>query len=358
MIDLLERLVVVPGPSGFEDAVATAIRAEVEDLGDVTIDSIGNLILRLPAAEGAPSLMLMAHMDQVGLLVKWVDADGFLYCDANGLVDARALLGVRVTVWADGGPLPGVVGVGSPHVLGDHERDRVPPINDLWIDVGAGSPDGAAALGIDAGTPVTLVGPPERMGEHLFVSGCIDNRAGCAVLVEVARAARDLEVELVFVWSTQEEIGSRGARVAAHWIQPTIAVVIDTMPAGDPSTPARVATASVGRGPVIRAQDTRGMQGTIYHLPIRKRLVEIARANDIPYQTDVFPTWTDAAEVHLAGRGVPTGGIFIPRRCSHSASEVVDVRDIERTIDILRELVTVDAAAVAELGRRPTFPPA
>jgi len=220
-------------------------------------------------------------------------------------------------------------------------------------------PVAASTLGIDAGTPVTLVAPPVRMGDHLLVSGCIDNRAGCAALVKVAcaaAAARKRDVELVFVWSTQEEIGSRGARVAAQWIQPTIALVIDTMPAADPSTPLRIASAAVGAGPVVRAQDTRGTQGTIYHAPIRRRLAEIARDNGIPFQTDINPTWTDAAEVHLAGRGVPTGGLFIPRRCSHSASEVVDIRDIERTIDVLTVLAAIDAAEVAELARRATFP--
>ncbi len=359
-LELIEELVEVPGPSGYEDSVALAISGHLEGLdGELRSDSIGNLVLRLPAPDGAPSLMLMAHMDQVGLLVKHIDADGFLYCEANGLVDERALLGSRISIWTDAGPLPGVMGIKSRHLTTEADMRTPLAVGDIWVDVGAGSAEEVADRGIDVGQPVTLDAPSMRLTEHLLVSKSVDNRAGCATLIQLAQrlAARPRDYELIFVWSTQEEVGSRGARVASQWLAPTVAVVVDTLPAGDPSTPTRSATSRVGAGPVIRVQDGRGPIGTHYAQTIRRRLVALAQELELPYQLDVYPTWTDACEVHLAGRGVPTGGVFIPRRCSHSGSEVVDLRDVERTIALLERFAAdCDAETIQTLARRPAHP--
>jgi putative aminopeptidase FrvX len=359
LLELIERLTAVPGPSGFEDAVCIAIQRELDGIeGETSVDAIGNLVLRLPAGDGAPSLMLMAHMDQIGLVVKYIDPDGFVYCERSGLVDERTILTSQIDIWTESGPRLGVVGVRSRHLVSDEDLRRPPRIDDLWIDVGARSAGEVAALGIEIGLPATLRGGLSRLSEHMIAGPSIDNRAGCATLIALARAAatREREVELVFVWSTQEEVGSRGAKVAAQWIQPTLAVVVDTLPAGDPSTPARHATSQVGGGPVVRAQDNRGGIGTIYSVPIKRRLLELARERDIPHQIDVFPTWTDACEVHLAGRGIPTGGVFIPRLCSHSPTEILDIRDAAYTVDLLDEFVQLDAATARRLATRPAFP--
>ena len=359
-VALIEQLMQVPGPSGFEDAVALAIGEHLEGLpGESRCDATGNLILRLPAPSGAPSLMLMAHMDEVGLLVKHIDADGMVYCAANGLIDERTLQGSRVEIWTESGPVLAVVGAKSRHQVSEADLRTPAQVNDLWIDVGAGSAEAVRALGIRIGQPATTWSPPARMGDRRLVGKAIDNRAGCATLVQVARAVaeRPRDYELVLVWSTQEEVGARGARVAAQALQPTAAVVVDTMPAGDPSTPERYATARVGGGPVIRAQDARGTTGTLYSQAVRRRLEAIAEAEGIGYQVDVYPTFTDACEVHLAGRGVATGGLFIPRRCSHSPNEVVDPADVEGAVALLTSLTaSLDAVAVGELAVRPAFP--
>jgi endoglucanase len=358
--DLLERLIAVPGPSGFEDAVAIAVRDELGELGTTTsVDSIGNLVLRLPASrDDAPSLMLMAHMDQVGLLVKYVDPTGFLYCERNGLIDERTILAAQLDVWTDAGSRPAVLGVRSRHLVDDEELRRPLRIEDLWVDVGARSAEAVAELGIQIGAPVTIRSTPVHLNEHTLAGPSIDNRAGCAALVTVARraAVRERDVELVFVWSTQEEVGSRGAKVAAQTLQPTIAVVIDTLPAGDPSTLPRHATSVVGGGPVIRVQDARAGVGTIYSPSVRRSLQEVARSASIPHQLDVFPTWTDACEVHLAGRGIPTGGVFVPRLCSHSPNEILDLRDLVRTIELLDAFVEIEAEEARRLATRPAFP--
>jgi tetrahedral aminopeptidase len=359
LLERIERLAKVPGPSGFEDAVCIAIQGELGELASETVvDGIGNLVLRLPAETNAPSLMLMAHMDQIGFVVKYIDNDGSIYCERIGLVDERTILASAIDIWTDHGPRAGVIGVRSRHLVSEAELANAPRIDDLWILVGATSDSEVAELGIEIGQPATVHGEHFLLNERTLVGRSIDNRAGCATLIEVAKLAaeRDREIELIFVWSTQEEVGSRGARVAASWLQPTIAVVIDTLPAGDPSTPRRHATTRIGHGPVIRAQDSRGVPGTIYSTPIRRQLHAVARELDIPCQVDVFPTWTDACEVHLAGRGIPTGGVFIPRLCSHSPNEILDVNDAVATVSLLDRFVQLDADTVRKLSTRPTAP--
>jgi endoglucanase len=263
-----------------------------------------------------------------------------------------------VDVWTDSGPQVGLIGVRSRHLLTDRDLATPLTLGDLWVHVGAASAAEVAELGIDIGRPVTLRSPTVRISEHVLVGPSIDNRAGCAALVAVARAAaeRTRDFELQLVWCTQEEVGSRGARVAAQWLQPTVAVVVDTLPAGDPSTPARHATSRVGHGPVIRAQDSRAGKGTIYAPAVRRRLLELAGRHGIPHQADVFPTWTDACEIHLAGRGVATGGVFIPRLCSHTPNELLDLRDLDRTVELLVAFTDTDAETLRALARRPALP--
>lgn len=356
----IERLTRIPGPSGYEDAVAIAVREEIAGLpGEVELDRIGNLVLRIPADEAdAPSLLVMAHMDQIGLFIKHVSDDGSLYCEANGLVDERSLAASKVNIWTDEGPRIGLVGVRSRHLLTDRDLAAPPSIGDLWVHVGASTAAEVSALGIEIGQPVTLRSGTDWISDDILVGPSIDNRAGCAALIELAQAlaehSRDFELQLV--WSTQEEVGSRGARVAAQWLQPTLAIVVDTLPAGDPSTPRRHATSLVGHGPVVRAQDNRAGKGTIYAPAVRRRLLELARERGIPHQSDVFPTWTDACEVHLAGRGVATGGVFIPRLCSHTPNELLDVRDLERTIELLAAFCDTDAQTIRALAERPALP--
>jgi putative aminopeptidase FrvX len=357
--DRLERLVQIPGPAGFEDAVCLALQDEIAEAASATsVDALGNLVLRLPAGEGAPSLMLMAHMDQIGLIVKYIDPSGLVFLERNGLIDERTILASQIEVWTDQGPRTGVIGVRSRHLVSEQDLGKPIRLDDLWVDFGARSAAEAADLGLEIGLPATLRSQPVWLSDDLFVAPSVDNRAGCATLVELAlRAAqRAREVELIFVWSTQEEVGSRGAKVAAQSIQPTLAVVVDTLPAGDASTPARHASAQVGGGPVIRAQDNRAGAGTIYNVAIKRQLLELARGAGIPHQIDVFPTWTDACEVHLAGRGVPTGGVYIPRLCSHSANEIVDVRDIEQTVELLDAFLQLDSEQALQLAQRPSFP--
>src|SRR5262249_49990342 len=168
LLELIERLTKVPGPSGFEDAVCLAIQDELGALAaQTTVDAIGNLVLRLPADEDAPSLMLMAHMDQIGFVVKYIDDDGSIYCERVGLVDERTILASAIDIWTDDGPRAGVIGVRSRHLVSEGDLGKAPRIDDLWIHVGATSASAVRELGIEIGQPATLHGEHLRLNERM-----------------------------------------------------------------------------------------------------------------------------------------------------------------------------------------------
>src|SRR4030043_1576710 len=186
------------------------------------------------------------------------------------------------------------------------------------------------------------------MGKDTIGSKAIDNRVGCAILIDLAEKmkTKKIDYQLFFVAASQEEVGSRGAKVAAQTLGPDMAMVIDTVPASDPITPPQQATAECGKGPVIRSMDVNALGwGTIYSKKIRQRLIQTAVKNKIPFQKDIFRTWTDASTIHTSGKGIPCGGLYIPRRYSHSPLELVKWSDVEKTAGVfflfLKELNSV-----------------
>ncbi len=365
ILSTLEKLVDLPGPSGFEDAVAETVIAALESSGArIETDTLGNVIARDPL-QGRPSdtpiLMISAHMDEVGLIVSHVAESGALFCRPIGLINERALPGSTVDVWGSRGRRTGVIGVKSRHLMTDEEARRPILVEDLWIDVGARSAAQAMEAGIDVGVPITFARTWDQLEGDQVVSKALDNRAGCAALLAVASRVASLsrDFELVLAFTVQEEIGSRGARVAAENVRPALALVVDTTPAGewDGAGGRRVGTI-LGMGPVIRAMDERpGYGGTVYTPAVRRRLEDVAREAGIPSQVDVFPTWTDASGIHLAAEGVAIGGVYIPRRNSHSPVEILALADVLATIELIaRFLIDVMATDIADLRRRPAFP--
>jgi putative aminopeptidase FrvX len=320
MLDLFKRLVEIPGGSGFEEKVIEAIVAELKrSLPDVSVDPMGNVIGKL--GRGKKSVMLCAHSDEVGLLIKYIDPKGFIYFDLNGMIDERVLLSTKVDICADRGIFTGVVGVKNRHLLTAEDLKRPISISDLWIDVGAGSAEEVRSWGIEIGDPIVFHPNFQKIGKGTILTKAIDNRAGCTVLIELAERmkSKKIDYQLFFVAAVQEEIGSRGAKVASQTLGPDMAIVIDTVPASDPITPPQQAASECGKGPVIRSMDVNALGwGTVYSKKIRQRLINTALKNKIPHQKDIFRTWTDASTIHTSGRGIPCGGLYIPRRYSHS----------------------------------------
>lgn len=357
MLELIEKLVAIPAGAGFEDAMGREMARAFREAGlSVTIDPLGNVMGAFPSPAEGPSVMVCAHMDEVGLLVKYVDERGFLYLELNGMIDPRVLLGTQVDVCSATGIHGGVIGVRSSHFVSPQEAGQPLSIYDLWLDVGARSRDEVREMGIAVGDPVVYRPNFRPLAHGHLSSKAIDNRAGCAILITLAQALKGqaLDYRLWLVATVQEEIGSRGAKVAAQHLQPDIALVVDTVPAMDPDATPPQATVKVGDGPVLRVMDVRTeMMGTIYSEPIRRHLIQLAEQEGIPYQVDVTRTWTDAVHIHTAGSGVPTAGIYMPRRCSHSPAEVAHLSDIEHAAALVRAfLSTLDAQTVTRLRQR------
>ena len=337
MLKLFEKLVEIPGGSGFEEKVIEAIVSELkQSLPDVSVDPIGNVIGKI--GKGKKSVMICAHTDEVGMLVKYIDLKGYIYFDLNGMIDERVLLSTKVDICTDKGIFTGVVGVKNRHLLTPEDLKKPITLSDLWIDMGAESAEEVRRWGIDIGGFIVFHPNFQRIGKDTIISKAIDNRASCAILIDLAKRmkSKKIDYQLFLVAAVQEEVGSRGAKVAAQTLGPDMAIVIDTVPALDPVTPPQQATSECGKGPVIRSMDVNAMGwGTIYSKKIRQRLITTAVKNKIPHQKDIFRTWTDASTIHTSGRGIPCGGLYIPRRYSHSPVELVKWSDVEKTAELL-----------------------
>jgi endoglucanase len=358
MEDFLKKLVSIPGGSGFEEDVGKEMFHQfAKILPDVTADSMGNVVAHIGPSKSKRSVMVCAHTDEVGMCVKYINPQGYIYFDLNGVIDERVLLSRKVDIVSRKGVQTGVIGVKGKHLLTLEEQKKPISVQDLWIDVGARTAVEVGEMGIEVGDFIVYHPNYQELGRGYIVSKALDNRMGCAVLRELAKELKSssLDYAIYLVATTQEEIGSRGVRVAAQSLRPDLALVIDTVPAADPTTPPQQATGQLGLGPIIRTMDflPNVLMGTIYSRKIRDRLIDTAKRHDISFQTDIFRAWTDAATIHMEGGGIPTGGIFIPRRCSHSPTEIAHIEDMKRThrlcLSFLRELTS---KAIEEMRRR------
>lgn len=342
----LERLTALNGPSGFEQPVVEALVGEFTDLGaEVRVDHMGNLYARLPQSDpNGPHLMVAAHSDEVGAVVRYIDQNGFLRIDPLGIVAPVLFVGRRVDV---AGHL-GVVGVRPVHAQTPAERHQAPPIDQLFVDVGATSAEEVAGMGIRVGSPVSYSSPLRTFSNPDRLCGkAIDNRLGCAVLIQLFRRLRDRQVAgtVTAVAAVQEEVGLRGATVAARSVRPDYAVVIDTLPVEDtPGGPEGRICGRIGHGPVLVVASSGGtfVNGHIGHPRVGEWIERAGASCGVPVQrvSSIGYAVTDAAAVHLRGEGIPTGVLGLPRRYSHSPVCTFDINDAVGAVRLLEEFVT------------------
>ena len=314
----LRKLTEAFGPSGSEQQVRDLIRAEVEPLADeVRTDALGNLI----AAKHGPGkrVMLAAHMDEIGIIATYIDEKGFLRFSRIGGLNPLTLLGSRVR-FADG--TVGVIGVEKLE-----DPAKVPDLDKLYIDIGAKSKaDVRVRIGDVACMDRSLVD-----GGNRLIGKAMDDRAGCAVLVEILRRLRDCQHDAYFVFTTQEEVGLRGATTSTYRIDPDIAIAVDVTLTGDTPKSATMAV-SLGEGVAIKVRDG----GMLAHPAVKDLLVQRAEENRIPYQLEVLEGGTtDARVMQTARAGVPAGVISVPCRYVHTASEMIDLTDAEAAVNLL-----------------------
>jgi putative aminopeptidase FrvX len=353
----IESLCLTCGTPGFEEAVAKAFSQRLTLGGvDVRTDNLGNVIGRIAGGNSEISVMLVAHLDEVGLVVQYIEESGFLRFDSNGLVDHRVLPGTAVVFETAAGWRNGIVGIKPSHLVTDEDRKRPLQMADLWIDLGADHRSQVLEWGIQIGDPIAYRPNFFSAGNGYIFSKALDNRIGLAILLDVMRRSNGVKLpfDLYLVGTVQEEIGGRGARVAAEAIQPSIAIVIDTVSATDAVARPPQATAELCKGPVLRSLDFRDSnQGTVYSRKLRNFLTTVAAQQDLPYQLDVFRTWTDASTIHLTNKGVAMQGLFVPRRYSHAPTELAHIQDIQVTADLTWAFLrALTLEKVADLAKR------
>ena len=324
MKDLIKRLCEAYGPSGHEEPVRELIRTEVEPLADeVRVDALGNLIATKRGSGEGKRIMLAAHMDEIGLIISYVDEKGFLRAQPIGGVDVMTLAGSRVQ-FADG-----AFGVIAPEKRQEFKKE--PELSKLYVDVGATSHDEARDR---LGQAVSFVRPFADLGRRI-VAKALDDRIGCVVLIEVLRQLDGSPHDVAFVFSVQEEVGLRGARTGAYGLDPEVGIAVDITSAGDTPEAKKLAM-KMGAGPCIKVMDA----GMLSHPGIKNLLIDTAQAHSIPYQLGVTDRGTtDAAVIQLVRSGVATGCVSIVCRYAHTPSEMVDVEDVENSIKLLRALL-------------------
>ena len=324
MNDLIRTLVDAYGPSGFEDRVRDLIRPIVEPLADeVTVDAMGNLIaLKRAAGENSNPLkvMIAAHMDEIGVMASHITEDGFLRFTNIGGVYPHTLLGGRVR-FADG-----TVGVIASDRL--DEMGSVHPLNKHFIDVGATSREDCP---VRVGDAAHFVRPFEERGRHLTAKS-MDDRVGCAIAIEAMRRLPEVvDHDLYFVFSVQEEVGTRGAETAANRILPDVSIALDVTRTGDVPE-SRPMDVRLGGGPAIKVKDS----GMISHPGLVRLMRRRAAEAGIEYQLEVLEGGsTDARSMQLAGPGSAAGCISIPCRYIPTPSETVDAEDVEGCVRLL-----------------------
>jgi len=321
-LDILNEISKTPSPTGAESVFAEKIASFTKPFVDeVYRDTLGNIIAHKVGL--GKKLMLCAHMDTIGALATYFDDKGYVRFGALGGLDTTALYNVPVT-FTNG--VEGVISVDTKVELKDRK------LHNFYIDIGAESKDAALEM-VPIGTPAYFKGEVRKLGEHKICAPYLDNRVGVAILLAIIADLPKNGYDLYFVFSSQEEVGLRGAKVAAFDIDPDFAIAIDVTDSGDlPESDIKMETA-LGHGCAIKIMD----RSVICHPKITAALQECAKANEIPYQNEILTDGgTDAGAIHLSRGGVLTGGVSIPTRYIHSPCEVCDMRDIDSAIKLLK----------------------
>jgi endoglucanase len=334
LIDLLNT----PSPAGYEQPAQKIVRDYVQSFADEVITDVhGNVIVGRNV--GAPTRVLLAgHVDQIGLVVTYIDEKGFLYAKPIGGWDPQQLIGQRMTVWTKGGPIAALISRKAIHLLNEEERKKVVKLEEMWIDIGAADKAEAASL-VRIGDPITLeLGYQEMLNGFANAPG-MDNITGVWVVIEALRraAAKGLNVAMYAVSTVQEEIGLRGAITSTFGVRPHIGLAVDVTHATDCPSMDKTQQGDIrlGGGPVID-------RGPNVNPRLFDRLVDTAEAAQIPYQIAAHGrgTGTDANAIQLSRAGVVTGLVGVPNRYMHSAVETISLADIDHCADLLAALVS------------------
>lgn len=335
-LEFLKQLLDTPGPSGFEGAAARVWREGIADVATVSADVMGNS-LAVVEGGGGPTIMLAGHIDEIGIIVTWVDDGGLVYISPIGGWDPQVLVGQRIRFLSANGPVLGVVGKKPVHVMKPDEREKASKVTDLWVDIGASSKADALKL-VQVGDAGVIDGRAIELPNNRLVSRAIDNRIGAFVVAEALRryAANPGEARVVAVATAQEEIAYHGggALVAANRLAPVMAIAVDVTFATDhPGVEKKEhGDHTLGGGPVLA-------RGSVISPVVFGLLRDRAAALEIPVSVHAVgrDTATDADFIHIAREGVATGLVSIPNRYMHSPNEMVSLDDVDRAATLIAD---------------------
>lgn len=323
-MELIKNLTEIYGPSGREDKVRMLIRSEIKKLCfDIKIDALGNLIAHIPAKnkKNAKKLMFCAHMDEIGLIVKHIDKQGFLRFASVGGIFPEKILHQRV-IFENG--VTGVIGVET-----KLETPKPPTIDNFYIDIGADDENQAKKM-IQIGEIASFYQQAEIINNKIYAKA-LDDRIGCYCLVETIKKIKKNNLDLYFVFSTQEEVGLRGARTSAYGINPDYAIAVDVTATGDTPESPRMAV-GIGKGVAIKIKDSAFITNPF----IKDKLITYAQKYKIPHQLEILERGTtDAAVIQLIKEGVLSGVLSIPTRYIHSPNEMCSLDDVMAAINLI-----------------------
>jgi len=333
--ELLHRLLTAPGPTGYETAPAAVWREAASSFAEVSGDTLGSSVARVPGTSDGPLLALLGHIDEIGLAVTHVDEDGFLAFLAIGGQRGEVLRGQRVELMTRNGPVPGVVAKKGVRRRKREDKEKATRLEDLFIDIGAGDRERALEL-VQPGDAAVIAAAPVELADGLVASRSLDNRLGAYVALEAARLVAEAggaPGDVAAVAAVQEEAGDfGGARTTVFALEPQVVVAVDVtgatdVPEGDPK---QYGEAKIGGGPIVQRGST--VNPRVYEL-----LVEVAEAEGIEYGVNVSAgvTATDMDAAHLSRTGVAAGLVSIPTRYIHTPTEVVSLDDLEAAIRLV-----------------------
>lgn len=323
---LLRSLIHTYGPSGNENKICNFIKSQVENYVDeVKVDDLGNLITRKKG--NGKKVMIAAHMDQIGLMVTDIDDNGFLRFTNIGGVSPLISLSKHV-IFENG-----IIGIIGKEPTKDNNKLK---LSNMYIDIGVVDKKEAESL-INIGDICVYLPQYAENENAVFTSG-LDDRIGCYVAIEAIKMIKNTNNDLYFVFTAQEEVGARGAKVSAYRIEPDICISIDVTGSGD--TPkAKAFSVGLNKGVAIKVKD----HSILTHPKLRNIMIDLAKKNNIPYQLEVLEYGgTDSGAVHLTKEGVPSGVISIPTRYVHSTTEMVFKNDVLNSIKLLVEILNSD----------------
>ncbi len=335
MRELLKKLAEAHGVPGYEDEIRAIVEAEIKQYVDeIKTDKLGNLIATKQGKK--PSVMIAAHLDEIGLMVKHIEDEGFVRFSTIGGWFDQTLLNQRVILHSDGGSTVfGVIGSKPPHKMKKEEREKVVKSEDMFIDVGARSKEEVEQAGISIGTPVTIDRHFIDLKNGRVTCKAFDNRSGVATMIEALKRA-NTEFEVYAVGTVQEEVGLKGARTSAFELNPDVAIAIDTdIAGGHPGIEKKDTTVEMEKGPVITVSDASG-RGIITPPSVLRWLKETASHHNIEYQLSVSEGGTtDATAIILTRSGIPTGVIGVPTRYIHSPVELLSLKDLDKCAELI-----------------------